>query len=159
MNYWIFKTEPSNYSIDDLQKDKVTEWSGIRNYQVRNMIRDEMNIGDTVLIYHSSTKEIGITGEAKIVSKAHPDPEQFKKRSQYFDLKSLRENPTWLSVQVEFIQKFKEILPLNDMKKESSLQNMRLLQRGNRLSITPISKSQYTALKKLLGTKKSKRER
>ncbi len=143
MNYWLFKTEPSTFSIDDLAKEKTTEWYGIRNYQVRNMLRDDMNPGDKVLIYHSSAKEIGIAGLAKITSKGYPDTKQFEKKSPYFDAKSKQENPTWVSRDVAFLKKFKNLLSLADLKKEQKLASMRLLQRGNRLSITPVSREEY----------------
>lgn len=143
MKYWLFKTEPSTYSIDDLAKEKVTEWYGIRNYQVRNMLRDDMSPGDKVLIYHSSSKEIGIIGLGKVASPAKPDSKQFDKKSPYFDTKSKKESPTWISRDVAFVKKFKDILLLEDLKKEEKLASMRLLQRGNRLSITPVSKEEY----------------
>lgn len=143
MNYWIFKTEPSTYGIDDLAKDQVTEWWGIRNYQVRNMIRDDMKPGDKVLIYHSSSKEIGIVGMAEITSDAYPDTEQFHKGSPYFDAKSKKDQPTWLSRDIAFVKKFPKLLSLADLKGEKKLSGMRLLQRGNRLSITPLTKDEY----------------
>lgn len=143
MSHWLFKTEPSTYSIDDLAKEKVTEWYGIRNYQVRNMLRDDMKPGDKVLIYHSSSKAIGIVGIGKIVSAAKPDSKQFDKKSPYFDAKSKKESPAWVSRDVAFVKKFKTILLLEDLKKEKRLTGMRLLQRGNRLSITPVSKAEY----------------
>ena len=143
MKYWIFKTEPSTYSIDDLQREKTTEWSGIRNYQVRNMIRDEMSPGDRVLIYHSSAKEIGIAGEAKIKGKAYPDTLQFEKKSHYFDSKSKKENPAWMSRDITFVKKFKRTILLVELKEEKELEGMRLLQRGNRLSITQITEKEF----------------
>lgn len=141
--YWLFKTEPNTYSIDDLQKDVSTEWSGIRNYQVRNMIRDGMNVGDEVLLYHSSTKEIGIAGRARIESKSYPDTEQFQKKSHYFDGKSKKGNPTWLSRDITFLEKFPKIITLVELRKQKNLANMRLLQKGNRLSITPVTEAEY----------------
>lgn len=143
MKYWLFKTEPSTYSIDDLEKEKTTEWWGIRNYQVRNMLRDEMGVGDFVLIYHSSSKNIGIAGLAKVTSAAYPDTQQFQKKSKYFDPKSKKENPAWVSRDIAFVKKFKTLLSLSDLKKEKKLSGMRLLQRGNRLSITPVTKDEY----------------
>lgn len=149
MKYWLFKTEPSTYSIDDLAKEKVTEWYGIRNYQVRNMLRDDMNPVDKVLIYHSSSKEIGIVGLGEIVSKGSPDTKQFDKKSPYFDAKSKKENPAWVSRDVAFVKKFKNTLLLEALKKEKPLAGMRLLQKGNRLSITPVSKSEYEYIVRL----------
>ena len=144
MNYWLFKTEPATYSIDDLAKEGVTEWYGIRNYQVRNMLRDDMKPGDKVLIYHSSSKEIGIVGTAKVASKAYPDTKQFTKSSPYFDAKSKQGSPTWVSRDVVFTKKFPSILLLSELKKQKQLAAMRLLQKGNRLSITPVTKEEYT---------------
>lgn len=143
MKYWLFKTEPNTYSIDALAKEKITEWYGIRNYQVRNMLRDDMNPGDKVLIYHSSSKEIGIVGLGKVASKAYPDTKQFDKKSPYFDAKSKKDSPTWVSRDVAFVKKFKKTLPLDQLKQEKALLGMRLLQRGNRLSITPVTKEEY----------------
>ena len=143
MNYWIFKSEPSNYSIDDLQKDTVTEWNGIRNYQVRNMIRDDMQPGDKVLFYHSSCKDIGITGSATVTSAAQPDSLQFQKNSPYFDPKSTSGNPRWLSVNITFVEKFPYVVSLTEIRSQVVLQNLTLLKKGNRLSITKISASEY----------------
>lgn len=149
MNYWLFKTEPTTYSIDDLAREKKTQWWGIRNYQVRNMLRDDMKAGDKILIYHSSTKDVGIVGLAEVVSDAYPDTEQFRKGSLYFDAKSKKENPAWVSRDILFIQKFRKIVYLTDLKKEKTLAGMRILQRGNRLSITPVTKSEYEYIVKL----------
>jgi predicted RNA-binding protein with PUA-like domain len=143
MKYWLFKTEPDTYSIDDLMKEKTTEWYGIRNYQVRNMLRDDMSPGDQVLIYHSSTKSIGIVGTAKVTSRAYPDTKQFQKKSPYFDAKSQKEKPTWITRDITFVEKFKYLLSLTNLKKEKKLVGMRILQKGNRLSITPVTKIEY----------------
>lgn len=143
MNYWIFKTEPGSYSIDDLAEEKVTEWWGIRNYQVRNLLRDEMKIGDKILFYHSSAKSIGIAGLAEVTSEAYPDTQQFKSTSPYFDTRSKKENPTWITRDIRFVKKFKKLIPLQQLKQEKELADMRLLQRGNRLSITPVTKIEY----------------
>ncbi len=142
--YWLFKTEPSTYSIDDLKREKVTEWWGIRNYQVRNFIRDTMRSGDEVLIYHSSTGDIGIAGRAEIVSDSYPDSQQFDKKSHYFDPKNKPENPSWLSRDIQFREKFRHVVTLAELKQENELQNMLILRPGNRLSITPLTKAQFT---------------
>jgi predicted RNA-binding protein with PUA-like domain len=147
--YWLFKTEPSAYSIDDLKRDQKTEWSGIRNYLVRNLIRDTMRVGDAVLIYHSSTKEIGIVGLAKIVSDKYPDSEQFLPSSHYFDPKSTKDNPRWYARDIEFVKKFPNIITLEQLKKEKPLQGMRLLQKGNRLSITPLNQEEFKYIESL----------
>ena len=145
------KSEPSCYSIDDLQADTRTMWDGIRNYQVRNMIRDAIKKGDRAFFYHSSCKEIGIVGEMEVVKEAYPDPTQFDPKSEHPDLNSDPKHPRWLCVDVAFIQEFPRRIPLNALKLETSLRGMPLLQKGNRLSITPVTKQQYqkiTALAK-----------
>ena len=142
--YWLFKTEPTTYSIDDLKKEKVTEWWGIRNYQVRNFIRDTMRLGDEVLIYHSSTGAIGIAGRAEIVSDSYPDTQQFDKKSHYFDPKSKKESPAWLSRDIRFKEKFNRIITLTELKQQSELGGMLILRPGNRLSITPLTEAEFT---------------
>jgi predicted RNA-binding protein with PUA-like domain len=141
--YWLFKTEPSTYSIDILKSDGVTEWWGIRNYQVRNMLRDDMQPGDSVLIYHSNTEHMGIVGVAKVKSDAYPDTQQFKKESPYFDVKSKKESPTWVARDITFVKKFPKVLLLSDLRQEKKLAQMRLLQKGNRLSITPVTQKEF----------------
>jgi predicted RNA-binding protein with PUA-like domain len=141
--YWLFKTEPSTYSIDDLVKEKTTEWWGIRNYQVRNMIRDDMRVGNAILFYHSNNKETGIVGLARVVSEAYPDTQQFVKQSPYFDQKSKRETPAWLARDIAFASKFPKTLLLADLRTHKKLANMRLLQKGNRLSITPVTQEEF----------------
>ena len=143
MQYWLFKTEPSTYSIDDLKREKKTEWYGIRNYQVRNFLRDTIASGDQVLIYHSNTKELGVVGIAEVASDAYPDTEQFKTKSQYFDPKSKKDKPTWLSRDIKFVEKFKRVVTLDELKRHSALKNMLILRRGNRLSITPLTKNEF----------------
>jgi predicted RNA-binding protein with PUA-like domain len=141
--YWLFKTEPVAYSIDDLRRDQQTEWSGIRNYQVRNLIRDTMRVGDMVFIYHSSAKEIGIVGVAKVVSDKYADTEQFLPSSHYFDPKSGRDNPRWYARDVQFVKKFSSIILLDQIKKEKPLQKMRILEKGNRLSISELTDQEF----------------
>ena len=143
MQYWLFKTEPSTYSIDDLKREKTTEWYGIRNYQVRNFLRDAIKIGDTVLIYHSNAEEIGVVGTAVVASDAYPDTEQFKEESKYYDPKSKKENPSWLSRDISFVSQFPKIVLLADLKKEKTLKNMLILRPGNRLSITPLKEKEF----------------
>ncbi|MCA9354768.1 MAG: EVE domain-containing protein [Candidatus Kaiserbacteria bacterium] len=140
---WLMKSEPTEYSIDDLQCDVNTMWDGIRNYQVRNMMRDEMTVGDKALFYHSNTDQIGVVGEMEIAKKAYPDPTQFNVKDKHFDQKSTKKNPRWLCVDVRYIKKFPRIVTLNEMRNEKSLKDMKLLQKGSRLSITSVSKSQY----------------
>jgi predicted RNA-binding protein with PUA-like domain len=147
MNYWLMKSEPEEYSIDDLKLDKVEFWDGIRNYQVRNMFRDDFRVGDLALFYHSNAgKETGVVGVMKVVSRAYPDPTQFDMKSAHPDPKSDPENPRWLGVEVKFVEKFDEVLTLTDIKADLKLQELRLVQKGNRLSVMPLTKSEFTYL-------------
>ena len=147
-NYWIMKSEPDEFSIDDLKKKGTSIWDGIRNYQVRNMIRDVMKVGDRALFYHSSTKEIGIVGEMEVVESAYPDPTQFSAKSKYFDKGSKKDNPRWLSVDVMFIEKFPRTITLAEIKANPDFENLPLVKKGNRLSVMPISKAHYELIKK-----------
>lgn len=149
MKYWLFKSEPSSYSIDDLQKDKTTLWTGIRNYQVRNMLRDDIKKGDKVLIYHSSAAEIGIVGIAEVIASSLPDKTALDKKDHHFDPKSTKENPIWYCCEIKFVKKFKAILLMQDIKSHHELLEMKLLQKGSRLSITPVTKSEYDFIAKL----------
>ena len=135
MTCWLMKSEPGDYSIDDLKKDGTEPWDGIRNYQVRNMIRDDMAIGDEVFFYHSSCKVPGVVGLAKIASDAYPDPTQFDPRNKHYDPKSKEENPRWLLRDVAFERKLKRVITLKELKAHPALAEFRLNQRGNRLSI------------------------
>jgi len=137
------KSEPDVYSIDDLQRDGREMWDSIRNYQARNMMRDDMRIGDEVFFYHSSCKEPGVVGIARVASKPYPDPVQFDKQSRYFDAKSDKDNPRWILVDVEFVRKLKRNITLTDIKAEKSLEDMILVRRGNRLSIMPVEKKHW----------------
>ncbi len=150
MNYWLFKTEPTSYSIDDLQKEKKTLWTGIRNYQVRNMLRDDIKKGDKVFIYHSSSDDIGIVGLAEILGRGIVDPSAFDKNDHHYDGKSTKQNPTWYCVEIAFKQKFKQILPMSQIKANYDLLEMKLLQKGSRLSITPVTKREYETIIKLV---------
>lgn len=150
MNYWLMKSEPSEYSIDDLQRERVAMWDGVRNYQVRNMMRDEMKCGDRALFYHSNAgKETGVVGEMEIVATAYPDPTQFDPNSGHPDPKSDPENPRWLCVDVAFQGKFPRVVTLAEMKCEDTLKGMALLQKGNRLSVMPITQQQYEYIARL----------
>ena len=147
--YWLMKSEPNVYSIDDLKKDKTTYWDGVRNYQARNFLRDEIKKGDEVLFYHSNAEPPGIAGVAKVTKDGYPDPSAFDKKSKYFDTKSKKEKPTWFVVDIQFSKKFKEILALNDLKEVKALEGMPLLQRGQRLSVQPVSEKQWQTILKL----------
>jgi predicted RNA-binding protein with PUA-like domain len=150
MKYWIFKSEPDVYSIDDLAKDKKACWEGVRNYQVRNFMRDDMKVGDMVYFYHSNAKEIGIVGVCKVVKEAYPDYYAWDKKSKYFDAKSSKENPRWLMVDVEFIEKFDRVITLAELKENKKLENLPIVRKGNRLSIVPIEKKEFTSIKQML---------
>ncbi len=151
MSYWLMKSEPDTFGIDDLMKcPKKTEgWDGIRNYQARNMIRDDMAPGDLALFYHSNCKPPGIVGIMQIVSKAYPDQTAFDQRSRYYDAKSQQDNPRWLQVDVKFKQKFPEMITLEQLRQQKSLAGMRILQKGNRLSITPVTSAQWQNILKM----------
>ncbi len=146
MGYWLMKSEPDAYSIDDLERDKMEPWDGIRNYQVRNMIRDDMRIGDQAFFYHSSCKVPAIVGIMKIVSAAYPDPTQFDPDSKYYDEKSTDDEPRWLLVDVAFERKTKRPITLSELKKHPGLADFRLTQRGNRLSIFPVSEDHWNLI-------------
>ena len=145
MNYWLMKSEPDTFSFLDLKsRPKRREpWDGVRNYQARNYMRDSMEIGDLVLFYHSNIKKPGVVGIAEIVSNAYPDPTAFDQKSKYFDSKSDLENPRWFLVDVAFYQDLKNIMTLDEMKEIDQLKDMKILQKGNRLSITPVKKDEF----------------
>ena len=153
MNYWLMKSEPDEFSIDDLvaAAKKSTPWFGVRNYQARNYMRDAMKVGDGVLFYHSSCEVPGIAGIARVASTAYPDASQFDRKSPYYDAKSKREEPRWVLVDVELAKKTR-VMPLDEMRTYPELADMVTLQRGNRLSITPVTAAQWNfILKKLDG--------
>ncbi len=143
MACWLMKSEPDVYSIDDLQRDGREMWDSIRNYQARNMMRDDMRVGDEVFFYHSSCKEPGVVGIARVASEPYPDPVQFDKKSRYFDAKSDQNDPRWILVDVEFVRKLKRNITLTDIKAEKCLEDMILVRRGNRLSIMPVEKKHW----------------
>jgi len=145
--FWVMKTEPSEYSISDLERDKKTVWTGIRNYQVRNMLRDQMSNGEQVLIYHSSIKIPGVVGEAIVSKEAFPDPLQFDTTSEYFDSKSTKENPRWLSAELLFVKKFEQIIPLEEIRTKKVFEKSPLTQKGNRLSVILLTASQFKSIK------------
>jgi predicted RNA-binding protein with PUA-like domain len=153
MNYWLMKSEPDEFSIDDLvaAPKKTTPWFGVRNYMARNYMRDAMKIGDGVLFYHSSCEVPGIAGIARVSSTAYPDDSQFDRKSPYYDPKAKREEPRWMLVDVELVKKTR-VMPLDEMRTYPRLADMVTLRRGNRLSITPVTAAQWKfILKKLDG--------
>lgn len=146
MNYWLMKSEPDVFGIDDLfaRPKKTEHWDGVRNYQARNMLRDEMQKGDQVFFYHSNCKEPGIVGIAEIVKAGYPDFTSWDPKSKYYDPKSLPDNPRWYMVDVKFKRKFKRTISLNELKEHQQLAEMPLLRRGNRLSVMPSAKDSGT---------------
>ena len=148
MNYWIFKTEPDAFSIEDLasRKQKGEMWDGVRNYQARNMLRDLVQKGDWVIIYHSSCKVPAAAGLAVVIESGYPDPAQFNPEEKYYDPKSQPDNPRWYAVTIKHAETFASPLSLKAMKTFSELQDMKLLQKGNRLSIIPIDKKHFDAI-------------
>ena len=149
-NYWLMKSEPDEASIEHLAKAGRLPWTGVRNYQARNFMRDAMRIGDGVLFYHSSCPQPGIAGLAEVASAAYPDPTQFDAASPYFDPKSKPEAPRWLLVDVRWVATTR-LLSLAEMREAPELADMQVLQRGNRLSITPVSPVHWAAVKARLG--------
>lgn len=144
MGYWLMKSEPTTYGIDDLIKKGGPDiWEGCRNYTVRNFFRDSMGIGDLAFFYHSVCDPAGIVGVMKIVSEAYPDPTQFDPKSKYHDPKSPREASRWLARDVEFVEKFGRTITLNDMRQVSGLEDMFVLRRGQRLSVMPVTPAEW----------------
>ncbi len=137
------KSEPSEYSIDHLKKDRSSSWYGVRNYLARNYMRDYMKVGDRVLFYHSSCALIGVAGIARVSSLAHPDETQFLLWDKHYDPKSTREKPIWMCVDVEYVEKLSRIISIAELRSTSWLEGMKILEKGNRLSITPVTEEEY----------------
>lgn len=144
------KSEPDVFSIDTLKAKKKSGWDGVRNYQARNFMRDDMKNGDMVLFYHSSCDVPGVAGLAIVSKESHPDPTQFDPKSDYYDPKATLENPRWFMVEVSFVEKFDAVVTLGQIKNVKALENMPLVQKGSRLSINPVSEKEY---KTILGLK------
>ena len=145
--YWLMKSEPEDFSIDDLQRVGVEPWTGVRNYQARNFMR-QMQPGDGVLFYHSSTDVPGIYGVAEVASNAYPDPTQFQKKSKYFDEKSTQEQPRWDLVDVKFVRKLRRGIPLDEIRTHADRlgEDFALIRRGTRLSVLPVTAAQWKLL-------------
>jgi predicted RNA-binding protein with PUA-like domain len=147
MNHWLMKTEPSTFGVDDFAKKpkKTAMWDGVRNYQARNMLRDDFEKGDLAFIYHSSTDVTGIAGVAQVVRAAYPDPTQFDRKSDHYDAAAKREDPRWFVVDVQLKRRLKRVITLDELRAhaDDALDGMLLLKRGNRLSITPISAAHW----------------
>ena len=144
MPYWLMKSEPDEFSIDDLAaaKKQTTSWFGVRNYQARNFMRDQMKVGDLAFFYHSSCPEPGIVGVVEVSAPAHPDESQFDRKGEYFDPKATRENPRWMLVDVKLVKKTRP-MPLEEMRSYRELAKMITLKRGNRLSVTPVTEAEW----------------
>jgi predicted RNA-binding protein with PUA-like domain len=152
MSYWLMKSEPDEFSIDDLVKapKQTTAWFGVRNYQARNYMRDHMRVGDGVLFYHSSCEVPGIAGIAKVARRAHADESQFDRKSEYYDPKSKRDDPRWVLVDVKLVKRTR-LMPLDEMRGYPELARMVTLKRGNRLSITPVTEGEWKFILAKLG--------
>ena len=146
MRRWLFKSEPSEFGVDDFIDDRPEPWEGIRNYQARNFLRDDTRPGDLVFLYQSSCPTPGITGVMRINTPAYPDPYQFDRKSKYFDPKSTREQPRWVCVDVVLVEKISPFIPLDTLKQAKSLANMALLRKGSRLSIQPVSGREWNSI-------------
>jgi len=142
MRYWLMKSEPDAYGIEHLAKDKSTHWNGVRNYQARNFMRDQMALGDPVFFYHSNCEEPGIVGIAEVSKLAYPDASQFDRKSKYYDPESSSDDPRWLNVDIRFVKRLGPV-SLAELRLHEELANMRILQRGNRLSITPVDPAEW----------------
>ena len=151
MKYWLMKSEPDECSIDDVlaAPGRITPWSGVRNYQARNFMRDQMKVGDGVLFYHSSCPEPGIAGIAEVASPAYPDKTQFDRKSDYYDKDSEKDAPRWYNVDVRALRKTR-LVSLPELKKQKPLARMITLRPGNRLSITPVTEAEWNHIQKLL---------
>ena len=146
--YWLMKSEPDDFSIDDLARVGTEPWTGVRNYQARNFMRDGMQVGDGVLFYHSNAEVPGIYGLAEVASAAYPDPTQFDRRSKYFDPKASREEPRWLLVDVRFVRKLDNAIPLEKIRQHADAlgEEFALIRKGTRLSVLPVTAAQWKTL-------------
>jgi predicted RNA-binding protein with PUA-like domain len=153
--YWLMKCEPEAYSIDNLERDGTASWEGVRNFQARNFMRDDMKLGDGVLFYASNAEPSGVTGIAEISRESYPDAFAFKKGHKYYDEKSDPDNPTWYMVDIRFVEKFPEIIALATLKETPGLEKMVVTQKGSRLSVQPVTKEEFEIVRKL-GRRKGK---
>ena len=147
--FWLMKSEPNVYSIDDLQRDGSTSWEGVRNYQARNFMRDDMRLGDGVLFYHSNAKPMGIYGVAEVVRDAYPDDTAFDPTSRYHDPKSDPEQPTWLMVDVGYVRTFKTPITLAALKEIPGLEAMMVIRKGSRLSVQPVTPQEWDVVMRI----------
>ena len=152
--YWLMKSEPNTYSIDDLRRDGTTPWEGVRNYTARNTMRDDMAIGDLALFYHSSAKPSGVAGVCEVCTASYPDPTQFDSKSPYYDAAAREDEPRWMLVDVAFVEAFEAVVSLADLKaRADSLEGLMVIQKGIRFSVQPVSKSHFKAILKLAKAK------
>ena len=151
--YWLMKSEPKVFSIQALAQKRTSLWDGVRNYQARNFMTQDMKPGDLILFYHSSCEPPGVAGIAKVAKAAVPDPSQFNKKSEYYDAKAKPDKPIWFCVEVAFVREFKKLLPLEKIRLAKNLQDLLLLKRGQRLSIQPLTPQQFSFVLQLAGEK------
>jgi predicted RNA-binding protein with PUA-like domain len=147
--YWLMKCEPGAYSIDDLERDGEASWEGVRNFQARNLLRDEVKVGDSVLFYASNAEPSGVTGVAEVARAGYPDPFAFKRGHRYYDPQSDPQQPTWYAVDIRFVEKFPEIVPLATLKATPGLADMRVVQKGSRLSVQPVTAREFETVRSL----------
>jgi predicted RNA-binding protein with PUA-like domain len=153
MKYWLMKCEPAAYTIEQLERDGSTAWEGVRNYQARNFMRDEMKVGDKVLFYASNADPSGVTGVAEISREAYPDLFAMQPQHKYYDPKARPENPIWYMVDIQFVEKFRHMVSLETLKEAPGLEEMMVTKKGSRLSIQPVTKAEFDIVRKL-GKKK-----
>jgi len=146
MGFWLMKSEPDVFSVDDLQRQRTTSWEGVRNYQARNFMRDGMKRGDRAFLYHSSCAEPAVAGIMEICREAYPDPTQFDRRSKYYDAGSQPDQPRWLMVDVKFVRRLRRPVTLAELRADKRLASLPLLRRGNRLSLMPVSPAEWEAV-------------
>lgn len=151
MNYWLMKSEPNAFGIDDLEQmpQQVEHWDGVRNYQARNMMRDQMKIGDQVFFYHSNCEIPGIVGLMEVVRESYPDHTAFDPQSKYFDPQSAPDKPRWFMVDIKYMRHTKRVIPLAELKEQEPLENMPLVRKGNRLSIMPVTGGEWDYILRL----------
>ena len=154
--YWLMKCEPEAYTIEDLERDGTTTWEGVRNFQARNSMRDDMKPGDGVLFYASNAEPSGVSGLAEISRAGYPDPYAFQKGHKYYDEKSALDNPTWYMVDIRFVERFPEVIPLSTLKVTPGLESMVVNQKGSRLSVQPVTKEEFEIVRRLGRQRKGK---
>lgn len=157
--FWLMKSEPGDYSIDDLARDDRTCWDGVRNYQARNFMRDEMKLGDGVLFYHSGAEPSAVAGVARVCRAAHPDRTAQDRKNEHYDPKATPDNPIWMMVHIEFVEKFERIVPLAELKQTPGLDGILVAKRGQRLSVQPVEPKHFEIVLKLGNTARAKATR